>query len=151
LKVRAWQAAYGGLLGEELLAALDPAEETVDWRDYLLAKPAEDRLWLALDGPDVVGFARTGPSPDADLPRRTAELFGLYVEPSRIGTGLGRALLRHVLLDLRARRFHALALWHFAGNALAAAFYEREGLPADGARRGSAYGVDEVRRLCALA
>jgi GNAT superfamily N-acetyltransferase len=144
LKVRSWRAAYTGLLPAELLDALDPSREAEAWRDYIEAKPEVDRLWLAVDQ-EVCGFARTGPSPYPDLPERSAEVHGLYVDPERIGTGIGRLLLEHAVADLQARGYGTVTLWHFVGNERAGRFYEIAGFVADGAIRSSDFGVDEVR------
>jgi len=144
LKVRSWRAAYAGLLPADLLDALDPVGEAEVWREYIQAKPEEDRLWLAVDE-DVCGFARTGPSPYPDLPERSAEVHGLYVDPDRIGTGVGRLLLEHALADCRARGYGTATLWHFVGNERAGRFYENAGFVADGAIRSSDFGVDEIR------
>jgi GNAT superfamily N-acetyltransferase len=151
LKVCAWRAAYGGVLPAELLAALDPTEEREAWARYLETVPPGDRLWLAEEGGELVGYARTGPAEDADLPPETGELYGLYVEPERIGTGLGRRLLVHALDDLRDRGLVRVAIWHFAGNEVAARFYERADIRVDGSRRQSDLGADEVRRVALLA
>ena len=144
LKVRSWRAAYAALLPAYLLDELDPAEEAFAWREYIGAKPLEDRLWVAVDN-HIRGFARTGPSPYPDLPQGSAEVHGLYVDPERIGTGVGRLLLEYALTDLQARGFGTATLWHFVGNERAGRFYETAGFLADGAIRSSDFGVDEIR------
>jgi GNAT superfamily N-acetyltransferase len=147
VKVRAWRAAYGDVLPAGVLDALDARVEEVEWRAYLAALPPGDRLWLAVDDGVVLGFARTGVCSDDDLVGGGAgEVHGLYVEPGRIGTGIGRRLLEHALEDLAARGLEPAVLWQFVGNSRAEAFYERAGLRLDGARRRSSHGVDEVRR-----
>lgn len=135
LKVRAWRAAYSGLLPADLLAALDLDEEAAAWGDYLKAKPEDDRLWLAVEDEHILGFVRTEPG----------EVCGLYVDPERIGTGIGRALLEHAVADLRARGARRVAVWHFVRNERAARFYDIAGFVADGAIRASDFGVDEIR------
>jgi GNAT superfamily N-acetyltransferase len=146
LAVRAWRAAYAGVLAAEVLAALDPAAQARDWAEYLAALPPADRVWV-VGGTDggVAGFARTGPCTDADVPAGTGEVHGLYIEPALIGTGLGRSLFEHAVADL-AGRHDPVVLWHFAGNNRAARFYELAGFGLDGARRPSDHGPDEVRR-----
>ncbi|HZT17203.1 MAG TPA: GNAT family N-acetyltransferase [Gaiellaceae bacterium] len=135
LKVHAWRAAYAGLLPETELAALDAADEAAAWREYLEAMPADERLWVAVSGGRVVGYARTDPG----------ELHGLYVDPELIGAGVGRALFEHAVDDLRARGARSVAVWHFAGNERAARFYERAGMRFVGDRRPSEHGADEER------
>ncbi|MFI9630601.1 GNAT family N-acetyltransferase [Streptomyces sp. NPDC052042] len=59
-------------------------------------------------GDAVVGFCRTGPADqdqNPDLGSRAAEVYGLYIEPERIGTGLGRQLFRHAAADLDGRGY----------------------------------------------
>jgi GNAT superfamily N-acetyltransferase len=152
LKVRAWRAAYTGLLPDRVLVGLRADEEAAAWRAYIAAPPPADRLWLAeAPGPAVAGFARTGPCADDDVDAGTGEVHGLYVEPELIASGLGRALFAHAVADLAARGFTRVVVWHFAGNDRAARFYDRAGFAPDGARRASTFGVDEVRRSRAVA
>ena len=145
LKIRAWRAAYAGILPAERLDALDVDAEAEAWGEHLEAPPVEERLWLAVDGDELVGYARTGPCEDVDATPELGEVHGLYAAPERIGTGVGRALLAHAAADLAARGYRALVLWQFVGNDRAAAFYERAGLRPDGTSRRSPHGVDEVR------
>ncbi|HSC92707.1 MAG TPA: GNAT family N-acetyltransferase [Gaiellaceae bacterium] len=97
-------------------------------------------------------FARWRSAPrDPTTPPRSppqgarGEVHGLYVDPDRIGTGLGHALLRHAADDLAARGCDTLVVWHFVGNDRAARFYARAGLRPDGTLRRSPHGADEVR------
>jgi GNAT superfamily N-acetyltransferase len=149
LATRAWRAAYAGLLAPGVLHSLDPGEQASVWEAYLDALPPPDRVWVISAGP-VLGFARTGPCRDEDVPAGTGEVHGLYLEPDRIGTGLGRRLFAHAVADLAARH-HPIVVWHFAANAAAARFYERAGFGLDGARRRSEFGVPELRRRLAEA
>jgi GNAT superfamily N-acetyltransferase len=145
LKVRAWRAAYAGVLPAERLDALDAEAEADAWRLYLEAMPPEDRFWVAVDDGAVAGYARAGPCEDVDARPGLGEVHGLYLDPARVGTGLGRVLLEHAAADLAARGYDTLVVWHFVGNDRAARFYERAGLRPDGTRRRSPHGVDEVR------
>jgi ribosomal protein S18 acetylase RimI-like enzyme len=145
LKVRAWRVAYAGILPAERLEALDVDAEAATWRERLESPSHDERLWLAVDGEQLVGYARTGPCEDVDATPELGEVHGLYAAPDRIGTGIGRRLLAHAAADLAARGFRTLVLWQFVGNDRAAVFYERAGLRPDGTRRRSPHGVDEVR------
>jgi GNAT superfamily N-acetyltransferase len=127
-----------------VLGRLEPGEQAAEWRSYLSDLPPAARVWVIGAGDAVWGFARTGPCADADAPG-AGEVHGLYVDPDRIGTGLGRSLFGRAVADL-ALRHSPVVVWHFAANALAARFYERAGFVLDGARRPSEYGVAEVRR-----
>lgn len=146
LAARAWRAAYAGLLDPDVLARLDPDEQAEEWRAYLADLPRPARVWVIDDAGVVCGFARTGPSPDADLPAGAGEVHGLYLDPDVIGTGLGRRLYAHAVTDLAERGHSPIVVWHFDGNHRAARFYERAGFALDGARRPSDLRVPEVRR-----
>jgi GNAT superfamily N-acetyltransferase len=145
IATRAWNTAYADLLAPEVLAAMDPVEQAADWHDYLGDLPAGDRVWVIGPPGAVWGFARTGPCPDMDAPPGAGEVHGLYLEPVRIGTGLGRQLFGHAVADLEARH-GTVCVWHFAANDAAGRFYERAGFLLDGASRPSSFGVVEVRR-----
>lgn len=69
------------------------------------------------------------------MPPGTGEIYGLYLEPDRIGIGLGATLLLHALADLRARSFGEVAVWAFEENERALRLYDRNGFRRDGARR----------------
>ncbi|MET8151544.1 GNAT family N-acetyltransferase [Actinoplanes sp. NPDC049668] len=149
LKVRAWRAAYGEFMSSDVLDALDPDREADDWAGYLRSMPDGHRLWVAEREGTVEGFCRTGPAvDDADLGDRAAEIYGLYIAPERIGSGLGARLFRHAVLDLRRRGHRPLCLYVYAPNRRARDFYRRAGFEPDGATRldeADGTGVAELR------
>ncbi len=145
-------AAYATVLPRPVKA---PGSNPGDWQTYLSAQPPDDRVWLATArGGRIAGYARTGLTRDDDLTGRSgerwAELFGHYTDPGALREGTGTTLLGRVSDDLSSRGYTSIALWQFVGNPVAAAFDERRGLPLDGARRASRFGVDEVRRAARL-
>src|SRR5262245_66569050 len=99
--VRSWQAAYRGQLTDEYLDGLSVEERLEQHRRSLEQPRAEWRTWVADDEGRVTGFAVTGPSEDADAEPSTGEVYAIYLEPERVGTGLGRALFGHALADPR--------------------------------------------------
>jgi len=85
IHVRSWQGAYQGLMPQDFLDQLDPASRAQGWRSVLRAGD---------DQAGVSGFVSFGPSrdPDAD-PKRTGEVFAIYVLPGAWSTGQGRLLM----------------------------------------------------------
>ena len=132
IHVRAWQDAYRGQLSDEYLDELDVAERIPQTRSTIEDSPPEFRVWVADDAGDVVGFAVTGPSQDADADRKTGELYAIYLEPARVGTGVGRSLFEHAIGDLRERSFTGATLWVLESNDLARRFYDAAGWRTDG-------------------
>jgi ribosomal protein S18 acetylase RimI-like enzyme len=80
------------------------------------ARPGQQ--WVALDGPDLVGYAAIRPL--AEWSDHVGEL-RLVVDPTRRSAGVGRALARHALVEaVRAgRRKLVVELAADQGNALA--------------------------------
>jgi ribosomal protein S18 acetylase RimI-like enzyme len=130
--VRSWRAAYRGQLTDEYLDGLSVEERLEQHRRSLEEPRAEWRTWVVDDGGRVAGFAVTGPSEDADADRSTGEVYAIYLEPGRVGTGLGRHLFEHAVEDLRARGFTAATLWVLESNERARRFYEVAGWRTDG-------------------
>jgi ribosomal protein S18 acetylase RimI-like enzyme len=133
IHVRAWQAAYRGQLSDDYLDGLDARARAEQWRLGLAQQPNDWRTWVAEDDGSVIGWATTGPSQDADADARTAELYAIYLEPGRVGSGVGRPLFEHAVGDLRERGFRSATLWVLETNERARRFYEKAGWAADGA------------------
>jgi ribosomal protein S18 acetylase RimI-like enzyme len=126
--VRSWQAAYRGLLDDELLDSLTTAERARSWRGWLVA--ADSSTIVAESGGVLVGFCTTVRGRGA----AGCEIAALYVEPELVRGGIGTALLRAALEEARADGAAAVTLWVLEANEPARAFYERFGFADDGGR-----------------
>jgi N-acetylglutamate synthase-like GNAT family acetyltransferase len=82
---------------------------------------ATGNVWVATrsDG-EVAGMVALGPSEQPD----TLDLDKLFVEPQRIRTGVGRALLAHAIIEAKRRGAERLTI---LADPYAAGFYERHG------------------------
>ncbi len=130
--VRSWQEAYRGQLTDEFLDGLS-AEDRLDQHRATLEAPRADwRTWVVEEDGTVVAFAVTGPSEDADADEKTGEVYAIYLEPGRLGAGVGRELFAHAVEDLRDRGFHVASLWVLETNERARRFYEIAGWKPDG-------------------
>ena len=133
--VRSWQAAYEGLIDQEVLDGLSVTERADGWR-RIFADPVPTSLGTLVaerDG-EVVAWASFGSGRDLDGPD-DAELYGLYADPDAWSTGAG-----HALLDAAEQRMidagHTRAyLWVLDGNHRADRFYARHGWELDGATK----------------
>jgi ribosomal protein S18 acetylase RimI-like enzyme len=133
IRIRGWRAAYERLLPAEILARMSDVGREPQRRQRLRRPPARSGAWVIEEEHRVVGFVLTGPTRDLDADRSvTGEVFAIYVEPDRMGFGLGGALFAHALDDLRAMDYTAASLWVLAGNDATQRFYQRFGFRADG-------------------
>ncbi len=105
LHIAAWQWAYRGQLPDALLDGLTVQidRRTARRREQLVRLSSPERTWVAEAAGQIVGFADTGLSRDADAAPDTAELYAIYLARVAVGKGIGRTLLAHALGDLRGR------------------------------------------------
>jgi ribosomal protein S18 acetylase RimI-like enzyme len=134
--VGSWQRAYRGLIAQDYLDSLWVPERTRTWEQILgdPSRPGAATLVAELDG-EVIGFASTGPSRDADAQADTGELWGLYLDPDRWGSGHGHTLYTRAMGDLRASGVATATLWVLTTNQRARRFYEQHGWLPDGAEK----------------
>ena len=135
--VRSWQGAYRGMLPQEYLDGLDPADRTERWRRSLERNnwPAAGAI-VAISHGQVAGFAYLGPARDIDAGgSRVGEINAIYVLPDAWGTGLGRGLMTAALSELAAGGYEAALLWVLESNARARRFYALAGWTADGSAK----------------
>jgi ribosomal protein S18 acetylase RimI-like enzyme len=129
IHVRSWQAAYRGVLSDDLLDSLSVSEREASWRALL---GDTEHHWLNLvaedDGGVLAGFcAVTTPSRDAKEDELLAEVGALYVDPDRWREGAGAAMLIAALERLKERTWRDVVLWVLPENRRALAFYARFG------------------------
>ncbi|CAM4326770.1 ribosomal-protein-alanine acetyltransferase [Mycobacterium basiliense] len=131
--VRSWQSAYRGLLPQDYLDSLEPR---VWARRYTFGRMGLHlpSTLVAVDGSTICGLATTGLCRDQDL-TNFGELIALYVDPTYLGTGVGRLLITAARERLRRVGVTSAALWVLKGNAGARKFYEHDGWRCDGTHR----------------
>jgi GNAT superfamily N-acetyltransferase len=136
LHVRAWQAAYRGIVPQDFLDGMDPAVRARRTRDESLSGQH-----VAESGGEIVGWLLIGPyrfaddGPDAPGPG-CGEVLALYARPDAVGTGVGRALMAYGLDELSRAGLVPVLLWVLTDNARARRFYEKAGFRPDGATHG---------------
>ncbi len=131
IRIRGWQHAYRGLMPQPYLDGLSvtaDAERRRTW--FTEGNGSVVNLVAERDG-TVVGWAAHGPYRDGETRTGDAELYAVYVDPARLGGGIGRALL--AASAERCRACPRMLLWVLKENAPARRFYERAGFRPDGA------------------
>jgi GNAT superfamily N-acetyltransferase len=149
IHVRSWQAAYKGLLPQDYLDALDPADglgrreqafAVIDWN--------RGGILVAADGDELWGFVNVGPTRDDDADEsQIGEVRAIYLAPDAWGKGFGRELMAAALERLARAGFAEATLWVLDTNVRARKFYEAAGFQPDGSAQ-----CDDTRgfRLCEI-
>jgi ribosomal protein S18 acetylase RimI-like enzyme len=124
--VTCWQESYAGLLPDSMLRRQTVGDREAQWRRVLGPDSRASGVFVAEDGPAIVGFAACGPR-RSDALTQDSEIYALYVLRAHQRRGAGRALCRDVALALRGRGFRTTAAWVLRENAPARRFYEALG------------------------
>jgi GNAT superfamily N-acetyltransferase len=143
---RSRTAAYAGLVSGAALAAGSETAMGEWWTERWKWERDNHRMTVAVDEGRVVGFTYLGPSETPGA----VELSAIHVDPRRIGTGVGRALMIDALAGLAAIAepgTDRALLWVLTANARARRFYERGGWAADGETREAPIGPDLVPQV----
>jgi len=153
--VRSWQSGYAGIVPEEFLATLDPAEFAAR-RRYTTLPPGGGAV-CAVDDGRIVGHAAFGPyrTEKEVTDPSMGELYSIYVDPQKWGAGAGHRLFAAARQRLTAAGFPGMRLWVLEENRRARRFYERQGMRPDGERevwipRGHTVELPELRYAVAL-
>jgi ribosomal protein S18 acetylase RimI-like enzyme len=126
-----WRATYTGVFPE---SAFDVAERRRWWRETLAREPhPSSAVLVAEDDGEIVGFVTVGAA--RDEPDSVGELYAIYVDPRRWGTGAGRTLMEQGEESMRASGFAEAVLWVLEGNERAERFYRAAGWTHDGGRK----------------
>ncbi|BBY66738.1 N-acetyltransferase [Mycolicibacterium helvum] len=140
--VRSWQVGYRGLISQGYLDALRP-EDRAQGYGFDQMKREGPFTQVAVDGDTICGHVTTGLSRDDDR-QGDGEIWAIYVDPARWGTGVGRHLMAAGCEHLRRQGLGAACLWVLSGNARARRFYESLGWRWQGTQRTDNIGDDVV-------
>lgn len=149
IRVTGWKAAYVGIVPQSHLDGMTVEADTQQRRQHFKRSKAGTTNLVTVDSRGrVVGWACFGPFRGTGTSAITGELYALYVQPSLIGSGIGRTLLEAVHAHALAHGFDLMLLWVLNENTTARRFYERAGYVADGVVQADDYdgvSVSEVR------
>lgn len=150
IHVRSWQQAYQGLISQEYLDSLDPAQR-LERRIELLRMADGVRvacLVVTSEAGVIEGFSTIGPTRDDGEDRdRTGEVMAIYLAPDAWGKGLGRELMGASLRFLAGAGFRQATLWVLDTNERARRFYAAAGFVPDGAAKIDTIGGLQVREV----
>lgn len=152
IHVRSWQAAYRGLMPDELLDGLSPVEREGMWDAVISGRAGPGALFVAEREGTLTGFCAVAkPTRDEDGPDEVAEIGALYVDPDVWRSGTGGALMDVVLTHLSLAGWREVTLWVLRDNQPALDFYAAHRFRPDGAEqlyeRSGTYGIRLRRAL----
>lgn len=127
--VASWQAAYRGILPDELLDNLAVETFQGSWEKHI-ANPQRTNLVLEVEGV-VQGFAAFGHWREEGAPPETGELYALYLASEIWGSGCGGTLWKEAAARMR-KTYSQVTVWVLRDNARARGFYESVGFGYDG-------------------
>jgi ribosomal protein S18 acetylase RimI-like enzyme len=125
--VRAWHAAYRGVMPDEYLDGLRAQDRADGWRRHLTALRPDQKVLVVVDRDGVVGFAFFGCARGSDTSQDVGELYAINLDPEVWDRGIGRALLRRATDELAAAGYAEAVLWVVPQNQRARHLYESEG------------------------
>lgn len=142
--VRAWQAAYRGVMPDDFLDALDGAVWAARWREHFADDDHGGIDLVAEIDERVVGAVSVGADRDDS---GLGELWAINLDPDVFGTGVGQELFVAGVDRLRELGFRKAVLWVVQENDRARRFYERNGWRPDGTEKTVAFGGVDVVEL----
>ena len=150
--VRAWQEAYRGIMPDDFLDALDPAQRATMWRDRLRDPEVGVEVLVAIEGGALVGFAVIGPLRGGSA-GSVGELQAINLAPATWRRGIGSRLLAASQDRLAELGYDRGLLWVAENNERARRFYEQHGwTPTDERRSEEILGItlDQIAYTRAL-
>jgi len=147
--VRSWQAAYRGLIPQDYLDSLDPADRADRWSRIMRdLDPARGGVLVAEGNGGLCGLVCFGPTGDEDADSdQVGEVKAIYLAAEAWGQGHGRALMGVSLQRLAGAGFSEVTLWVLDANARARRFYELAGFQPDGAVKIDDRGTFQLREV----
>ncbi|PZR55399.1 GNAT family N-acetyltransferase [Xylanimonas oleitrophica] len=132
VQVAAWRTVQA--LGDAVVDLVDTAAVRSRWAEAVSAPPGPGfAVLVALDGPDIVGFAAVAPG----------QILALEVDPGHRRGGHGSRLLSAAVDRLRSDGAQEVVTWVLQGDGGRERFLGEAGLGPDGTERALAVGMDD--------
>ena len=123
IHVATWQAAYQGLIPEDVLKVMTFEKRLAYWKEAI--EYSDPQLLVALDKDSVVGFVGFDRSRDPGTKSSVGEIWAMYVMPEHWRKGAGLALWDGARDGLKEEGCTQVTLWTLVANERALQFYEQ--------------------------
>ncbi|QQK79157.1 GNAT family N-acetyltransferase [Salicibibacter cibi] len=122
--VHSWHTTYKGIVPQSFLGRLQVSEREKHWENLLTEYPRKSNYGLVAvnDQSEIVGFAICDQADDKEPAE--GELNAIYILKNNQQHGIGRALLRHVLVNFHERGWKTFKVVALADNP-SFPFYEK--------------------------
>ena len=125
IHVATWQAAYQGLIPDDVLKAMTYEKRLAYWKEAI--EYSDPQLLVALDSDNdkVVGFVGFDRSRDPGTKSSVGEIWAMYVTPAHWRKGVGLLLWDGARDGLKEEGCTQVSLWALVANERALQFYEQ--------------------------
>jgi ribosomal protein S18 acetylase RimI-like enzyme len=142
--VNSWRETYRGLLPADYLARLNFRKKIDAWQSVIL-NTSKFQVYVAEDRVGVIGFATFEAARDLNWEGH-GEVSSIYLLSRFKGRGVGKALLRAGMQNLKQRGFRKAYCWVLEGNPTIK-FYEHFGAEFSGASKEDEIGGQKIKEL----
>jgi GNAT superfamily N-acetyltransferase len=132
--VRSWQVGYAGWISQKYLDALRADERAGRYRFERMDQVNGPYTLVAVEQSIVCGHVMIGRLRERNS-GDCGEIWSLYVDPTRWGSGVGSALLAAACQSLGQAGYGVAYIWVSSTNAGARRFYARAGWTIEGCER----------------
>ncbi len=123
IHVATWQAAYQGLIPDEVLKAMTLEKRLAYWKEAI--EYSDPQILVATESDKVIGFVGFDRSRDAGTKSNVGEIWAMYVAPAHWRKGAGLALWDGARDGLKEEGCTQVTLWALVANERALQFYEQ--------------------------
>ena len=123
IHVATWQAAYQGLMPDDLLKAMTVEKRLAYWKEAI--EFSDPQILVATEIDKVIGFVGFDRSRDPGTKSSVGEIWAMYVVPAHWRNGAGLALWDGARDGLKEEGCTQVTLWCLVANDRALQFYEQ--------------------------
>lgn len=123
IHVATWQAAYQGLIPDEVLKAMTVEKRLAYWKEAI--EYSDPQILVATDADKVIGFVGFDRSRDPGTKSSVGEIWAMYVTAEHWRKGVGLALWDGARDGLKEEGCTQVTLWALVANERALQFYEQ--------------------------
>ncbi len=120
--VDCWRTTYKEILPEEYLLSLSYKEREELWEVVI----PRGGVFVAEVSGEVVGFASAGKERSGKYKDYEGELYAIYILEAHQKNGVGKALVKEIIHDLKEQDIHSMLVWVIEDNP-SCAFYQSLG------------------------